>query len=210
MNTLDYIIERFKPEIAERGGSLIKNVNRVIMAEVLAELGFKEGVEVGVAEGLHAEVLLDKNPNLLLKGVDLYQQYIDYKEYENPLDCFLQAEERLKRFGKRYNLIKMYSMDTVIYFKDNSLDFVFIDGAHDFKNIAMDIVEWSKKVKPGGIVYGHDYKRTGKHSKNKVDVKDVVDAYMYAMGIKPWFILADDIKNDQFGQDNPCWMFVKP
>ena len=104
-------------------------------------------------------------------------------------------------------------MDAVEDFEDNSLDFVFIDGAHDFKNVAMDICEWAKKVRPGGIVYGHDYKRWNPRSyvgkRYTVDVKDVVQAYMYSKGINPWFALENEIPDPKFGRDNPCWMFVR-
>ena len=101
-------------------------------------------------------------------------------------------------------------MDATADFADGSLDFVYIDGAHDFKNVACDICEWSKKVRVGGIVFGHDYKRSipGK-SKYPVDVKDVVQAYMYSQGIRPWFVLTNDIRDPKFGRDNPGWMFVR-
>jgi hypothetical protein len=52
--TLDYILEKFKPELSPRGGTEIHQINRTIMAQTLGELGFKEGAEVGVAEGYHA------------------------------------------------------------------------------------------------------------------------------------------------------------
>ena len=101
-------------------------------------------------------------------------------------------------------------MDAVQDFDDASLDFVYIDGAHDFKNVADDVSEWTKKVKIGGIVFGHDYKRsrdTG--GKYPVDVKDVVQAYTYSHKIDPWFILKNDIKDPKFGHDNPGWCFVR-
>ncbi len=48
-------------------------------------------------------------------------------------------------------------MDALEDFEDNSLDFVYIDGDHNFKHISEDIYEWTKKVRSGGIVSGHDY-----------------------------------------------------
>lgn len=48
-------------------------------------------------------------------------------------------------------------MDAVRWFDDNTLDFVFIDANHDYKHFAEDLREWHKKVKPGGIVSGHDW-----------------------------------------------------
>lgn len=48
-------------------------------------------------------------------------------------------------------------MDVVKQFKDESLDFVYIDGNHSFQHVVNDLCEWEKKVKVGGIVAGHDY-----------------------------------------------------
>jgi predicted O-methyltransferase YrrM len=48
-------------------------------------------------------------------------------------------------------------MEAVKDFKDESLDFVFIDGNHQYSYVLEDITEWSKKVRSGGIVSGHDY-----------------------------------------------------
>jgi hypothetical protein len=42
-------------------------------------------------------------------------------------------------------------------FEDGSLFFVFIDANHLYEGIALDIYAWKKKVKPGGILAGHDY-----------------------------------------------------
>ena len=36
------------------------------------------------------------------------------------------------------------------------LDFVFLDASHDPDSVAADIRAWLPKVKPGGIIGGHD------------------------------------------------------
>jgi predicted O-methyltransferase YrrM len=36
-------------------------------------------------------------------------------------------------------------------------DFIFIDAAHDYESVKTDIQGWMTKVKPGGILAGHDY-----------------------------------------------------
>jgi glycosyltransferase involved in cell wall biosynthesis len=48
-------------------------------------------------------------------------------------------------------------MQAVTDFADESLDFVYIDGNHQLKYVVEDIVEWTKKIKKGGIIAGHDY-----------------------------------------------------
>jgi hypothetical protein len=42
-------------------------------------------------------------------------------------------------------------------FPDASVDFVFLDAAHDEANVTADLAAWWPKIKPGGTLAGHDY-----------------------------------------------------
>jgi len=53
--------------------------------------------------------------------------------------------------------IKEYSFDAVERFKDESLDFVYIDGDHSFDNVTRDILLYLPKIKKTGFIGGHDY-----------------------------------------------------
>jgi hypothetical protein len=202
-STINYLLEKFKPE--EGGNPLeIHNVNRTIMTQTLAELGFNEGAEIGVAEGYHAEVMGKNIPGLKLHCVDIWEMYPGYEEYPEIESIYYEAVKRLQPYNMPF--YREFSTKALRHFPDNSLDFVYIDGGHDFLNVSMDICGWSKKVRPGGIVSGHDYKRS---RKNVVHVKDVVPAYMYAHSISPWFVLTNDVRDQRFGRDNPGWLFVR-
>jgi len=41
--------------------------------------------------------------------------------------------------------------------EDGSLDFVYIDGDHQYESCKKDLELWVPKVKKGGIIAGHDY-----------------------------------------------------
>lgn len=205
--TLEYIINKFKPEIINRGSTPIYNVNRTIMAQTLGELRFKEGAEIGVSKGHHSRVLCENNPGVKLYCIDIWEKELGYEEYEDPQNCFEETKRILSPFN--CNIIRKYSMDAVADFADDSLDFVYIDGAHDFRSVADDLCEWSRKVRVGGVVFGHDYKRHSRANKHRMHVKYVVDAYTYSHGVMPWFVLTNDITDPTFGKDNPGWMFVR-
>lgn len=53
--------------------------------------------------------------------------------------------------------LRMTSLEAADRFPDGSLDFVFIDAAHDFDSVLADIRAWLPKVRPDGVLAGHDY-----------------------------------------------------
>jgi predicted O-methyltransferase YrrM len=53
----------------------------------------------------------------------------------------------------------MESVSAAATYADGSLDFVFIDAAHDYQSVVDDIRAWGPKMKPGGTLAGHDYQR---------------------------------------------------
>ena len=65
------------------------------------------------------------------------------------------ARNNLK--GLPVNVIKGNSTDIAKKYKNNSLDFVFIDGSHEYEDVKKDVKTWLKKVKKGGYIGGHDY-----------------------------------------------------
>lgn len=68
------------------------------------------------------------------------------------------------------------SADSAALFEDGSLDGVFIDAAHDYDSVVRDVAAWFPKVKPGGIIAGHDYPFD--------DVRRAVDEHAEAHGWK--------------------------
>ena len=100
-------------------------------------------------------------------------------------------------------------MDALADFEDGSLDFVYIDGDHSFKYIAEDLVEWSKKVRSGGCVSGHDYLMTPPGTRNMVcHVQAVVDAYIKTFGIESFYIVNE--RRHFYNQKLHSWLWIKP
>jgi hypothetical protein len=137
--------------------------NRTDLANYFAECGFNLGVEVGVATGLYSEILCKANPNLHLFSVDPWYTVQRACSYD-------EAKQRLAAYNA--TLVRKTSMEAVNDFADASLDFVYIDGNHSFDFVMYDILGWTRKVKKGGIVAGHDYV-VGRHC----GVITAVDAY---------------------------------
>jgi len=163
-------------------------MNRAHLAMLLEALGCRAGAEVGVYKGVHAKLLWEKNPEATLYCVDPWKAYPEYYERctQEQMDGYRAEAERVLA-GTGCVIVPEFSMEAVNRFDDGELDFVYIDGNHEFQHVTNDIAEWSKKVRVGGIVAGHDYVRY-KRRPFACHVKSVVAAWAYSHKIRPWFV----------------------
>lgn len=208
--TLSFIQNRLGVNINTKDRRIeIPNTDRNTLAQMLSELSFNIGAEIGVEEGKYSKILLEKNPSLHLYAIDAWEVYDGYREHvtQDKLNDIME-KARTNLFGLNCELIQAYSVEASQEFRDESLDFVYIDGNHDFKNVANDLCSWHRKVKIGGIVAGHDYiKKKNSHS---FHVPYVVDAFVEAYKIPKLFILGRKERIDGELRDRSrSWFYVK-
>ena len=134
--------------------------NRVRGLHAMVEQFYKpyfKMVEVGSFEGI--STLLFANFVDTVYSVDYY----DYKTSERIPEhdqSYIDAERMfIERTKDVPNIIKIRksSVEAAKDFPDGSLDAVYIDAAHDEDSVREDIRTWRTKIKPGGILSGHDY-----------------------------------------------------
>ena len=63
----------------------------------------------------------------------------------------------MKPLEDYYSAVRMSSVDASKTYKNESLDFVFIDASHEYESVKEDIEAWFPKIKRGGYLAGHDY-----------------------------------------------------
>ncbi len=158
MNSLKYIIRRYKID-SNVVSPVVLPRSRDDLALLFKELNFKKGAEIGVERGIYSEALCKANSDLKLYCIDPWKDYEEYTEGKDQRwysDNYIIAKKRLKLYN--CEIIKKSSMSAIKDFAPDSLDFVFIDANHSFDYALEDISGWSKIVKKGGIISGHDYK----------------------------------------------------
>ena len=205
---LSYAIKNLKGSPAE-----IPDCSRDDLPKLFIEMGFKVGAEIGVCKGEYTEKFCELG--LEMNAIDPWMAYGGYENssaHQNESEInYKTTVDRLSKYTN-CKIIKKNSMDASSDFKNNSLDFVYIDGNHDFKHVAQDIYEWTNKIKSGGIVAGHDYTYfRAKSLLGVCDVIPVVNAYTSAFNINNWYVIGR--KNAPVGERRDrwrSWMFVKP
>jgi cephalosporin hydroxylase len=65
----------------------------------------------------------------------------------------LHARDELERTC----VLRLTSVQAARLFEPKTVDFVFIDGLHTYKNVLEDIDAWKPLIKSGGVLSGHDY-----------------------------------------------------
>lgn len=188
----------------------IPDCSRNDLPELFKDLGFKVGVEIGVFEGAFTEVLAKSG--LQVYGVD---PWLVYEDYGNP-NYQPVAEKRYSKSLRRLapypnvTLLREMSMDALKRFEDESIDFVYIDGNHQFRYIADDIYEWWKKIKKGGMICGHDYAYFKSRSPcGGCQVREIVDAYAKAFRTDFWVLGRRRKRGGEVRDDYRSWMFIK-
>jgi len=189
MNTLDFLTKKFNLKHPDFYSKIeLNDFGRKDLASLFHEMGFNLGAEIGVLLGRFSKEMCLRNPNLKLYSIDPYLAFKEYKDATTQKNWDDNYKETLKRL-EPYNclLIREKSMDALPLFRDGELDFVYIDGNHEFTSEANDIHEWSKKVKKDGIIAGHDYIQY--KAKSFSHSFEVVNAYTSAYRIHPLFII---------------------
>ncbi len=167
-DTETYLHSMFNPDGEFKNPITIEPILRKDFPGLFSFFGFKRGAEVGVKMGRYSKELCDGIPDLYLRSIDPYLP-TPKLTWDKAETFFVVARHTLKDFNAK--VIKKTSLQAADEDVPKwDLDFVYIDGSHRFNDVVQDIIAWSDRVRPGGIVSGHDYNNEG--------VKTAVDAYV--------------------------------
>lgn len=181
--------------------------NRRTLVDSLDLDDFKIGAEVGVRTGWFCKYILD-NTKMKMYAVDPWEDNAELTQAEK---IYKECSDRLAPYGDRCEMIKGYSPQESDRFENESLDFVYIDGLHDYESVKKDVTAWWDKVRNGGVLSGHDFNRT-----KWIGVVKAVEEFCQSKEVK--FYLTGKVGNafesrtgdlGEYDGDEHSWFIVK-
>jgi len=157
--------------------------------------------EIGVQEAKSSVLILEQGVKLLY-AIDPWAPDPHYLEGKFCIGDFpvweARAMARLKPYlnAGRVIVLKMGSTLGAAEIAPQSLDFAFIDGNHTYSYVITDIQNYWIRIKPGGILSGHDY--VPSDGRAHIQVKEAVDEWI------------EGRKNLKVEKYRDCWMIRKP
>ena len=158
-----------------------KNVGNFFL-NLIKEAEPKNFLEIGVFHGVTArnvcELLNEINDgSFKYTGIDVFdlgsisdKEIAPLTKFSNPFKNFFfnyikrqdpysleSVKLLLKKFNKNVNLIKGNSNHVLKTIDMSKIDFIFLDGGHDYHTVINDLNFCLKSIKKGGIVLCDDY-----------------------------------------------------
>lgn len=135
----------------------------LILDKLIKENGFKSVVELGVYDGKNLIYLAKNNPQTNFVGIDLWKHFdsdrintlkpknqSDWDDLYNLLILETKSIQNLR-------LIRSDTIEAADTFENLSIDLIFVDASHDYRDVKNDILTWLPKISTTGIISGHDY-----------------------------------------------------
>lgn len=120
-------------------------------------------VEIGAWKGkstaFMAVEIIKSGKKLRFYVVDNFKGSEEHKDEDVVKDGTLLAQfvDNIAPVHRSVNLCIDDSADAANLFPKMSVDFAYIDAAHDYESVRRDILAWLPRMKPGGLLAGDDY-----------------------------------------------------
>ena len=192
--------------------SVWKLANRKMLARTLPRHAVV--AEVGVQRGRFAKVILQQAKPAALHLIDCWQHQDDDK-YEadmanttdqHHLRNLARTRQRLRRGVRQGRVVihQGFSVPMLATFSDHFFDWIYIDANHTCESVRADLEACLSKVRPGGIIAGHDYINTTYWKDLNYGVVEAVDEFCAEHN---WEIiyLTREPGNEINGRGNPSY-----
>ena len=139
--------------------------NRYEVLHPFVQRAMGTAVEIGTFRGDFAEYFLRESPYSYLFCIDPYKKFDEgiYKDNINSHSqeqydaIYEQTRKRLEAVApRRFQIKRQLSIEAAKDFPDQSVNFLYIDGNHDYKHVMEDLTTWLPKMARNGILVGDD------------------------------------------------------
>lgn len=196
--TTDLLLKRGGVKRLTKSPVLLPKMSRNDLPGLCRDLGFTKGAEIGVWRGAFTAAFCEAHPQMHMLAIDPWLSYPAWLDTKNAMEpeaaaAFIEGSYRMarERLGPlNCTIVRKFSAEAAQDVPDGSLDMAYIDGNHVYDAVTEDLTLWSKKIRSGGLLCGHDYRVFA--NKPTIHVIPAVQAFTKAHGIDPWFVLAKD------------------
>lgn len=118
-------------------------------------------VEIGSWKGkssaFMATEIANSQKNIDFYCIDTWSGSTEHQNLENLNNLYNTFISNMNPLSNYYKPLKMPSAEASKYFKNSSIDFIFIDASHEYQDVKNDILTWLPKLTHKGTLAGHDY-----------------------------------------------------
>ena len=173
-----------------------------------------EVAEIGVAQGEFSAAILANACPRKLHLIDpwQHQEREDYRNDGNNAD----DEEQERRYrqvlsgfsprirGGQVEIHRAFSQDVAANFSDGQFDWIYVDGLHSYDGVRSDLRHYKDKVKPEGLILGHDYANHWRAVEMNFGVVEAVNDFVAQEGFRfvalthdmfPTYVLARNLES---------------
>ena len=114
------------------------------------------GSFLGKSGSFMAVEIINSQKDIRFDCIDHWRGSEEHKELDiidNMFDIYLKNIEPVKHI---VNPIREDRSEASKLYEDESIDFIFVDAAHDFNSVTTDLMCWWPKLKKNGIIGGDD------------------------------------------------------
>ena len=142
-------------------------------------------LELGVFKGEFLDYMVENLDYGSIEGVDLFNGIVDSGDEDGNNVEYVDLVKQHILLNDKYRdneNVNVYKTYTSIYLgnqPDNTYDIIYVDADHSYEGARTDILLAHQKIKPGGLIMGHDYEMNMDKAKTfyHFGVRQAVDEY---------------------------------
>jgi len=164
--------------------------------KALLQLIPKNGIvaELGVASGDYTSQILNISTPEKLHLIDIWHS----ERYNETLFNNVSTKFSSELSAGQVQIHRKLSTEAVDDFPDDYFDWIYIDTTHCYKGTKAELELYASKIKPGGIIAGHDYTMGNWNSLYRYGVMEAVHEFCVSHGWRMKYLTMDLCENQSF------------